>query len=431
MTKNVIVVGSGAGGLTTAKELANNGYLVTLVEAGSDFSPLNRHFQYAYPLVRLGLLGSEKTISRFFPHMKTSRASKKLLIVRGKTLGGSTTLSCGNIIRAERGLKEIGLNLTSEFEEIETSIRVKTIPFEKWRPLTLRMYKAAKDLNLNPYPTPKAVDIKKCVSCGLCELGCARKAKWDVLEFLDESMRKNVNIFTKTAVERLIIKNNQVKGIEAKTGKKKLKFYSDIVVLAAGGIGTAQILKNSGIETSNTLWVDIVATLGGVYKDSKQLKELPMLWYTKQEDYMMSPYIDVLSLWFHKPWRNVSVKDRVGLMVKLADSPNGTVSNDGRITKELTPRDVDKLEEGLKLAKQVMKMAGVEKPFITGMLNGGHLGGTVPLTKNETSSMKPSYLPENLWITDLSLIPTSQGMPTILLTSALALRVTRKIIETN
>jgi hypothetical protein len=156
-----------------------------------------------------------------------------------------------------------------------------------------------------------------------------------------------------------------------------------------------------------------------------------MLWYTKQENYMISPYVDVLSLWFHKPWRNVSVKDRVGLMVKLADSPNGTVSNDGTITKELTTRDIDKIEEGLNISRQVMKRAGVKKPFITGMLNGGHLGGTVPLTKKDISSMKPSYLPEDLWIADLSLIPTSQGMPTILLTSALALRVTRKIIETN
>jgi ferredoxin len=318
------------------------------------------------------------------------------------------------------------LNLTSEFEEIETSIGVRAFPLEKWRPLTLRMYEAAKDLNLDPYPTPKAVDIKKCVSCGLCELGCVRSAKWDARKFLDESIKKDVNIATKTKVVRLIIKDNRVIGIEAKSGNKQVRFYSDVVVLAAGGIGTAQILKNSSIETSNTLWVDIVATLGGVYKDAQQIKELPMVWYTKREDYMISPYIDVLSLWFHKPWRDVSVKDRVGLMVKLADSANGIVSKDGRITKELTERDIDKIEEGLELASQVMKKAGV-----TGMLNGGHLGGTVPLTKKDISSMRPSYLPENLWIADLSLIPTSQGMPTILLTSALALKVTRKIIETN
>lgn len=34
-------------------------------------------------------------------------------------MGGSTTLSCGNIARAEHGLKEIGLDLAPEFEELE------------------------------------------------------------------------------------------------------------------------------------------------------------------------------------------------------------------------------------------------------------------------------------------------------------------------
>ena len=43
--------------------------------------------------------------------------------------------------------------------------------------------------------------------------------------------------------------------------------------------------------------------------------------------------------------------------------------------------------------------------------------------------MKPSGLPEGLWITDLSLAPRSQGLPTIMLTSALALKVSRHIIE--
>jgi len=40
------------------------------------------------------------------------------------TMGGSTVLSCGNIARAEHGLKEIGLDLTPEFEEIEESIGI-------------------------------------------------------------------------------------------------------------------------------------------------------------------------------------------------------------------------------------------------------------------------------------------------------------------
>ena len=62
-----------------------------------------------------------------------------------------------------------------------------------------------------------------------------------------------------------------------------------------------------------------------------------------------------------------------------------------------------------------------------GMLNGGHLGGTVPLAREDVETMHPSRLPEGLWVADLSLAPSSQGMPTMLIAAALALRVARKI----
>ncbi len=71
--------------------------------------------------------------------------------------------------------------------------------------------------------------------------------------------------------------------------------------------------------------MDIVLTLGGIFKDSKQLNEPPMAWYTEHEDFILSPYLDILSHFFHKPWRNVSLNDRVGIMVKLADMEDGTV----------------------------------------------------------------------------------------------------------
>jgi len=41
--------------------------------------------------------------------------------------------------------------------------------------------------------------------------------------------------------------------------------------------------------------------------------------------------------------------------------------------------------------------------------------------------MRPSWLPDGLWVADLSLVPRSQGLPTMLLTAAVALRVARTI----
>lgn len=63
------------------------------------------------------------------------------------------------------------------------------------------------------------------------------------------------------------------------------------------------------------------------------------------------------------------------------------------------------------------------------MYNGRHLGGTVPLKKEDISSMKPKGLPEGLWIADLSLVPYSQGLPTMMLTSALAMRVSNTLSQ--
>ncbi|MBM4240894.1 MAG: FAD-binding protein [Euryarchaeota archaeon] len=424
-----IVVGSGAGGATAARELTLRGYEVLILEAGKQFQPFIRHLSWTEPLRRFGLLGSEKTITRFFPPMNIIRSEKDMVLVRGLTTGGSTVLSCGSMVRAERGLKEIGLDLKFEFEELEKLIGVQPFPKERWRPLTRRMFDAAEDLDLNPNPTPKAVEELKCISCGLCELGCVNEARWDSCRFLDEAIIRGATLKTSSPVEKVIIENGKVTGVVVRSGRTKNTFKGDMVVLAAGGIGTAQILKASGLPAKDNLWVDIVLTLGGISKGAHQLKEPPMVWYTQHEDYILSPYLDILSHWFHKPWRNVPIEDRVGIMVKLADLEEGSVYANGKVEKSITPHDHIRLKEAISQAKLVMKFASVSGPYIEGLHNGGHLGGTVPLRSSDISSMKPPWLPEGLWVADLSLVPRSQGLPTILLTAAIALRVVKKIDE--
>jgi hypothetical protein len=154
-----------------------------------------------------------------------------------------------------------------------------------------------------------------------------------------------------------------------------------------------------------------------------------MVWFAKRDHYILSPYFDLLSYWFHKPWKSVPVEDGVGMMIKLADTENGTVNADGTVVKSLTDADKKHLEYAKVEAKEIMEASGVTGPYIDGLVHGGHLGGTVPLTKNDIETMHPSQLPRDLWVADLSLMPRSQGLPTMLTTAALALRVARKIAE--
>ena len=422
-----IVVGSGAGGAVAARELAKNGYEVTILEAGKPFNPLTHKVSWLSSLRGSFLLKDEKSIKRVFPHYAVSRASEDLAIFRGVTEGGCTSIACGNMVRAENGLKEIGLDLSREFEEIEKTLTIMPIPREKWRPLTSQMYDKAQELGYAPKPTPKVDDLSKCISCGYCELGCVTGAKWDSRQIYKDYLGKGISLMTNIAVERVLLDGNSATGVQVSRGSSTEKINADVVVLSAGGIGTAQILKTSNLPVQDKLWVDIVLTVGGISKDSKMLCEPPMAWFIKQDNYILSPYFDLLSYWFHKPWKDVSAEDRVGMMIKLADVEQGSVAADGTVIKALTGLDGKRLEDARLKAKEIMEVSGVTGPFVDGMVHGGHLGGTVPLARGDVESMHPSGLPQNLWVADLSLMPRSQGLPTMLTAMALSLKVARRI----
>jgi choline dehydrogenase-like flavoprotein len=377
------------------------------------------------------LLKDENSIEYIFPHYEVTHSSQDIHIFRGVTEGGCTSIACGNMVRAENGLEEIGLDLTAEFGEIEKSLTINPVPREKWRPLTQHMFDAAESLGLAPKPTPKVVDVSKCVGCGYCELGCSTGAKWDSRRVYKDLLGKGVTLMTNTAVRKVLLEGNRARGVLVSHGFTTEKINADVIVLSAGGVGTAQILRESSLPARDKLWVDVVLTVGGVSKDSNMLKEPPMAWFIKKDNYILSPYFDLLSFWFHKPWKSVPAEDRVGMMIKYADAENGRVNADGTVAKSLTDEDKEGLKKAKAEATEIMEASGVKGPFVDGMIHGGHLGGTVPLEREDVATMHPSGLPESLWVADLSLMPRSQGLPAMLTTAALALRVAKRIIQEN
>ncbi len=424
-----IVVGSGAGGSIAAHELARNGFRVTLLEAGTPFNPLTRKVSWLRSLRGSWLLKDETAIKRIFPHYEVTRSSQDLVLFRGVTEGGCTSISCGNMVRAENGLKELGLDLSPEFEALEQRLSIVPIPRERWRPLTQRMYDTSEQLGHTPTATPKVDDLSKCTGCGYCELGCATGAKWDSRQLYNEDIGKGVSLATGCRVQKVVTEGERASGVVVSRGSSVEQLSADLVVLSAGGVGTAQILRASKIPVQDTLWVDVVLTVGGVLKGARMLSEPPMAWFIKKNDYIISPYFDILSYWLHRPWKNVGLSDRVGVMIKLADTEQGTVNLDGTVTKSLTPVDYERLDTAKGEVQEIMEASGVTGPFVDGMIHGGHLGGTVPLTRDDIATMHPSSLPQDLWVADLSLMPRSQGLPTMLTAAALSSRVVSTIIE--
>src|SRR5512143_3599743 len=104
--KHAIVIGSGAGGATVAKELQGK-CDVTVLEAGKEFHPYSLDMPAIELGKRTGLLLDEREMSLFFRTLQIRKTSD-LVLVNGIGLGGTTTISTGNAVRMDQDLKAIG-----------------------------------------------------------------------------------------------------------------------------------------------------------------------------------------------------------------------------------------------------------------------------------------------------------------------------------
>ena len=424
--KNILVVGSGAGGATIARELQGT-FEVTILEAGYEFRPLRMNSTLREKFKQTGLLFDERLIQILFPVMKIQKTTDRMILVRGIGTGGTTTLATANALPMDHDLKKAGINLASEFKELASEIPISTKHQNKWKEDTHRLFDIFQEMGLNPKPTPKFADGELCTNCGHCILGCPTGAKWDTRKFLTKAQEKGARLLTGCRVEKVILRNGKATGVIGKTGLKKTLYSADLIVLAAGGIGTPLILQNSGIICEPRLFVDPVLCVACKRPNTFQNKEIPMPFVSQQEGYILSPYFDPLSFYFNKQWK-APAKDILSLMIKLADTNKGTLTGK-TIDKALTLHDHEKFKEASMLCMKILERAGAKKgETFLGTINAGHPGGMLPLTANEAQSMHHPRLPNNLYVADASLFPGSLGNPPILTIMAMAKRIA-KIIQ--
>jgi choline dehydrogenase-like flavoprotein len=425
MKKTAIVVGSGAGGATVAKELQGP-YDVTVLESGRPYRPSGLERGTIERIARSGALFDPRLIRLAYPAMRVRRTDD-MLIVHGSGTGGTTTVATGNGVRADDDLRSLGLDLDEEFAVIADEIPVSTEHRRRWHPTTRRLFAAAEDLGLDPSPTPKMGRAESCRHCGRCVLGCPYGFKWDARRFLEAAVARGARVRTGTRVHHLDLEGGRAVGVVT-TGRRHLP--ADLVVVAAGGFGTPAILERSGIRCDANLSVDPVLTVAARVPGAWQCNEIEMPFVVRRDRYIVSPYFDWLSYVLDPGWRHPP-QDLLGVMVKLADEGGGRVDARGVHTR-LTRVDRDRLDEGAAVARDLMAAAGVDPAStFTGLLNGGHPGGTLALTEATAATCHDDRLPENVYVADASLVPRALGLPPILTIVALAKRVARLAVEST
>ena len=420
--KTAIVVGSGAGGATVAKELQGP-YDVTVLEAGRPYRRCELDRRSIDRLARSRLLVDPRLIRVAYPTMRVRRTAD-MLVVHGSGTGGTTTVATGNGIRADDDLRALGIDLDEEFAEVASEISVSIEHRRRWHPMTRRLFAAAEDLGLAPSPTPKMGRAEGCRHCGRCVLGCPHGIKWDARRFLDVAVARGARLRTGMRVDRVLIERGRVVGVATTGSRGRRLLEADLVVLAAGGFGTPAILERSGVRCEPTLSVDPVLTIAAQVPSAWQCNEIEMPFVVRRDRYILSPYFDWLSFALDPHWR-YPPQDIVGVMVKIADEGGGRV-DERRVHTYLTPTDRLRIEEGAALARELMASAGIDpSSTFAGILNGGHPGGTLPLTRSTAMTLHDERLPENLYVADATLFPRALGLPPILTIVALATRVAR------
>jgi len=418
--KKAIVVGSGAGGATIAKELQGR-FEVTVLERGRAFRPLTWSMRLLEGLKKSGLLFDEREIQAAFPALRIWK-TEEMVLVAGRGLGGTTTLCTGNALRMDADLRALGIDLDEEFEELQREIPISTAHQRRWRPITRRLFDVCQDMGLNPQPTPKMGHYEQCAHCGRCVLGCPHGVKWDSRQFLRIAADRGARLVTGCRVEAVQIEEGWATGVWSRKGGLRRFYPADLVVLAAGGLATPVILQQSGIACEPHLFVDPVLCVATRLEGCQQQAEVPMPFVVQQERYILSPYFDYLSYLFNRSWRPPA-GGILSLMIKLADDNRGSVSRSG-MRKVLSAQDRGRLANGVQMCTEILERWGADrKSIFLGTVNAGHPGGMLPLTAAEAEHLHPGRLPENLYLADPTLFPHSLGNPPILTIVALAKRV--------
>lgn len=433
-----IIVGSGPGGATLAKELSGKTRNILIIEYGPKFTKTG-----AVRVIPI-FLNKEKV------HPKTDGG---IWVGRTRILGGSSYVAMGNAVTPpKRIFEEWGIDLSQELESARKDLRVNLMPAYFMGEGTKRINEAVKSLGWEMKQTPKCVDFTKCQNYGQCMFGCPTGAKWTALEFIGEATENGAELLLDTEVTEVLHENGRVTGISATRKGNTFQIYGKNIILSAGALETPRILQNSGIlEAGKGLAMDVYQATYGYTEDVGMKNEIILGTYLeqliKEKEFFAAPYMYIplylvkdiegyapeklsltnqIKIAFKS--RRINANRLIGMMTKIRDEMNGEVSNDGTIRKKLTKKDKEKLEEAYEINRKILIAAGANpKRIHKSSYESGHPCCTASIGKIINEHQETRI--KGLFVSDASIFPSPLGMPTILTIVAFSKRLAKYLLS--
>ena len=401
----VVVIGSGAGGAVAASNLADQGYEVLVIEAGtylssSQITPHEAHMSSS--LFKDGAIQTTK--------------NRDIIVFQGRTVGGSTVINNGICLRLEREgethpdandvlatWRAIGAGVDADvLEDSYARVEARLGVHEIDRRLgisngnrLLHGWAAYQSGSSEPLDQRAIAgwfrknwgakhENNRCVSCGYCNTGCpyGRKRAMPESFLLHATMAapRKARILAHAAVSHIGWNGRDAAGqkiastvqILLPDGRSKTIRVTKGVVVAAGTIASSNILSASGIKgTGKGISLNIACPVPALMPDAvKAWDEDQMATFVDRGDFLIEshfqPPMSMASLvpgWFDDHFTRMLNYNRLASAGVLFPADRLGKIKGGKLDFKLKPTDLAVLRRALATLTKVHFAGGAQEVY--------------------------------------------------------------------
>ncbi len=250
---DVVVVGTGAGGAVVAKQLAEAGLAVLMLEEGDYHTRADFTGRAADSMAKL-----YRDAGTTF-----SVGNAIIPIPLGRTVGGTTTINSGTCFRTPpsvlaRWRDELGLSeFTPEhmqpyFEKVERELGVAEAEAKYLGGVATVIARGCDALGWSHHALAR--NAPECDGQGVCVFGCPTDAKRSTnVSYVPMALQRAAMLVTGLQVERVLVEGGRAVGVEARcvADGRPLRVRARTVVLACGALLTPALLLRQGLLRGN------------------------------------------------------------------------------------------------------------------------------------------------------------------------------------